>query len=374
MQNLDMKKFFLLIFSMFIVAVISGQITEEKKIVDSISANNWKKQIPDLDSLAEVSLIKLAAKKKDTIIFFPRSTAVETTIDVPLTPFQLINTPQEKNWFFFGQNNMIFNQSSFNNWNSGGNNNIGGIIKLNYNLSFKKGKHFLENSILSGYGLVATDGQSTRKTDDYVNIQSNYGYDLGKNYYLSAGFQFLTQFAPGYNYGKTPEPNFSDRISKFMAPAYFNLGVGISYNPKENFQVIVRPINGKFTIVADAQLQKKGLYGLEEDGQTIRKELGAMVNVLYRFKVYKDISFTNSLNFFANYLYHTERVDVAYNTLINFRLNRFVSTSITADLMYDHDQVKKLQIKQTLGIGLTYNLGFEYKDKPKNKTLKPFVN
>lgn len=369
-----MKKFFLLTFSLFLVVFLKSQVFEGKKVVDSLNAMNWNKQIPDLDSLAEVSLVKIATKKKDTIILIPNNISVEPQIEFPLTPFQLINTPQEKNWFFYGQNNMIFNQSSFNNWNSGGNNNIGVIGKINYNLSFKKGKHFLENSMLLGYGFVATDGQSTRKTEDYINILSNYGYDLGKNYYLSAGFQFLSQFAPGYNYSKTPDPNYGDRISKFMAPAYFNLGMGLSYNPSENFQVIVRPVNGKFTIVADELLQKKGLYGLETDGQKIRKELGAMVNILYRTKLYKDISFTNSLNFFANYLFHTERIDVAYNILLNFKLNKFISTNISADLLYDHDQVQKLQVKQTLGIGLSYNLGLEYKDKPKNKTLKPFVN
>ena len=85
---------------------------------------------------------------------------------------------------------------------------------------------------------------------------ANYGYDLGRNYYLSSGLQFISQFAPGYNYVKTPSPNFDDRISKFLAPAYINTGIGISYNPNENFQVIFRPINGKFTIVADKHLQK----------------------------------------------------------------------------------------------------------------------
>lgn len=369
-----MKKLFFLSFFAFFIASFNGQVLEGKKIIDSLSAASWQKQIPDLDSLAEVSLVNLSSKKRDTIFLAPRPVIIEPQIEIPLTPFQLFNTPQEKNWFFFGQNNMVFNQASFSNWNSGGNNNIGVIGKINYNLSFKKGKHFLENSLLIGYGFVAADGQSTRKTEDYLNILSNYGYDLGKNYYFSAGFQFLTQFAPGYNYSKTPDPLYSDRISKFLAPAYINLGMGLSYNPSENFQIILRPVNGKFTIVADSHLQKKGLYGLEADGQNIRKELGAMANILYRAKLYKDISLTNSLNFFANYLFHTERVDVAYNALLNFRLNKFISTNVSLDLLYDHDQIKKLQIKQTLGIGLSYNLGLEYKDKPKNKTLKPFVN
>ena len=368
-----MKKFFLVIFSVILYINNNAQIFVNKKVLDSISATQWQKQVPNLDSLAEVSLVKISINKVDSIILKPTVKPLEN-VDIPITPFQLIKTPQIKNWFFYGQNNLVFNQSSFSNWNSGGNNNIGIIGKVNYNISFKKGKHFLENNFMLGYGFVAANGQSARKTEDYINVFSNYGYDLGRNYYLSTGFQFLSQFAPGYNYTNTPNPNYGDRISKFLAPAYVNLGMGISYNPKENFQVIMRPINGKFTIVGDELLQKKGLYGLEHDGQKIRKELGAMVNVLYRFKIYKDINLTNTLNFFTNYLYHPERVDVAYNALLNFKFNKLISTNVTLDLLYDHDQVKRLQMKQTLGIGFSYNLGLENKDKPKQKTLKPFVN
>lgn len=369
-----MRNFFVFVFFLFSMLLVPAQIIESKKTVDSLNARAWQKMIPDVDSLTEISLTKLPPPKKDTVILRPARPITEAVVEIPLTPFQILNTPQIKNWFFYGQNNLVFNQSSFNNWNAGGNNNIGIIGKVNYNISYRKGKHFLENSLLSGYGFVATAGQPTRKTEDYFNLLSNYGYDLGGNYYFSAGLQFLTQYMPGYNYNRTPMPTSSDRISSLFAPAYINLGMGLSYNPNENFQLIVRPVNGKFTLVLDEKLQKRGLYGLEADGQSIRKELGAMVNILYRVKLYKDISLNNSLNFFSNYLFHTERIDIAYNAVLNFRLNKFISTNITADLLYDHDQIRRLQVKQTLGIGISYNLGFEYKDKPKKQNLKPFVN
>jgi len=368
-----MKKLLIFVFGCLSVNMYYSQI-ESKRILDSISAENWKKNIPNLDSLAEINLQKIDVKHKDTIILKTDKITAELGTELPITPFQLIKTKEEKVWYFYGQNNMVFNQASFSNWNSGGNNNIGILGKINYNLSFKKRKHYLENNFQLGYGIVAASGQTTRKTEDFINIMANYGYDLGKNYYLSSGLQFISQFAPGYNYVKTPSPNFDDRISKFLAPAYINTGIGISYNPNENFQVIFRPINGKFTIVADKHLQKVGFYGLEKDGQSLRKELGAMVNILYRQKIYKDINLVNQFNFFANYLYHTERVDFSYNGQLNFRVNKLISANVSADLLYDHDQIKRMQFKQTLGIGFSYNLGIENQDKPKvKKVVKPFL-
>ena len=185
----------------------------------------------------------------------------------------------------------------------------------------------------------------------------------------------LTQFTRGYNYSDTPDPSKSDRISQFMAPGYLNIGLGLSYNPSENLQVIFRPVNGKFTFVLDEYLQKEGKYGLERDGQSIRTELGTRVNVVYRLKIYKDITLTNQVNLFSNYLRHFERVDVGYSGALNLKFNKYINASVNLDLLYDHDQIKKLQRKQTLGIGLRYNIGSENAVKENKKTiLKPFAN
>ena len=299
---------------------------------------------------------------------------VSNTSDTsPLTPSSIINLPTLKRWFFFGQNSLVFNQSSFANWYAGGNNNIGVIGKVNYNIVYKKNRHYMDNNIQMGYGFVSSTGQSTRKTDDYINIMTNYGYELAQHYYLSTGFQFLSQFTPGFNYANNPDPVYDDRISKFMAPGYLNLGIGVSYNPNENFQVIFRPVNGKFTFVLDEKLQTKGTYGLERDGQSMRSELGAMMNILYKIKIFKDVNFVNQVNFFSNYLQHSERVDINYSGSLNLKFNKYITTVITLDMMYDHDQIKRLQRKQTLGVGVTYNLGYKMERDTKTGVIKPFL-
>lgn len=340
--------------------------------IDSISQLRWNAVSLDLDSLSDPQLTKFESHFRDTIVI-PQPIAIATISDeIPITPYNLLKSKGPKNWFYYGQNTVVFNQSSFSNWNSGGNNNIGINGKIKYNLSYKRDKHFLDNTLQLGYGFVATQGEASRKTDDYINLMTNYGYDIGKDFYLSTGFQFLSQFAPGFNYNKTPDPTFSDRISRFMSPGYVSAGLGISYNPNENFQIIFRPVNGKFTFVTDPLLQKVGRYGLERDGQSVRAELGALLNILYRLNIYKDINFVNQINFFSSYAFHPERVDIAYNGTLNIKFNRFITTVVSVDLLYDHDQIQKLQMKQTLGVGFSYNLGYENKDKNK-KLIKPFI-
>ncbi|QOW11037.1 DUF3078 domain-containing protein [Kaistella flava (ex Peng et al. 2021)] len=368
-----MRKLFTVIISLVSLAVFSQKEKNVLGEIDSISQKRWNATALNLDSLANPKLEKFAVLFKDTIVIRDRVKITESGDDIPVTPYNILQLKDPIKWFYYGQNNLVFNQSAFSNWNSGGNNNIGVIGKINYTLSYKNKRHFLDNNIQLGYGFVSSQGEASRKTEDYINLMTNYGYDIGRNFYLSTGFQFLSQFSTGYNYSLTPNPSFEDRISRFMSPGYVYAGVGILYNPNENFQVIFRPVNGKFTFVMDPLLQQAGRYGLEKDGQSVRSEIGALVNVVYRLKIYKDINLVNQLNLFSNYAFHPERVDIAYNGTLNFKFNKFINTVISLDLLYDHDQMKKLQLKQTLGVGFSYNFGYEVKEKNK-KMIKPFVN
>lgn len=343
-----------------------------QKTIDSLYQAKWDSSVVSLDSLEIPKLEVIKSDFKNKIIFTDME-PTPTLDEVPITPYNLFRTPEQR-WFYFGNNRLIFNQSSFSNWNSGGNNNIGIIAKINYNITYKKDRHYWENILQMGYGLVANKGESIRKTEDFINLMSNYGYEIGNHYYLSTGFQFLSQFAPGFHYGRTPNPTFSDRVSRFMAPAYLNVGLGVSYNPKDNFQLIFRPLNGKFTFVTDPHLQKAGRYGLERDGQSVRLELGAMLNILHRLKIYKNINLVSQLNFFSNYLDNPQRVDISYSGLLNMNFNKYISGTLGLDILYDHDQIQKTQIKQVLGLGFTYNIGVD--SAPKNnskKSIKPFV-
>jgi len=369
-----MKKV-LVLFVLILGISFDAQVVDYQKLIDSISQKKWDSTSIDLDSLANPRIIDIKSLKSEDVKINNSIVIVPNSNDnSPLTPSSILTLPTLKRWFIFGQNTLVFNQSSFSNWYAGGNNNIGVIGKVNYNIVYKKNKHYLDNNIQLGYGFVSSTGQSTRKTDDYINIMSNYGYEVAQHYYLSTGFQFLSQFTPGFNYSSTPDPVYDDRISKFMAPGYLNVGIGLSYNPNENFQVIVRPLNGKFTFVLDKKLQFAGNYGLERDGQSLRAEVGTMVNILYKIKLFKDATYVNQVNFFSNYLEHSERVDINYSGALNLKFNKYITTSVTIDVMYDHDQIQKVQRKQTLGVGVTYNLGYKVDRDTTTGVIKPFIN
>lgn len=258
-----------------------------------------------------------------------------------------------KNWSIQGQNTLMLNQAAFSNWIGGGANNVGWIAGSNYNMTYEKGNDLLENVVILGYGQNNTQGLGTRKTQDIINLSTNYGRKISKNWYASGGASLLTQFAAGYQDGNNPS---AAKISNFMAPGYVNVGAGFTYRPSDNFTMTLRPANARWTFVLDKDLQYAGNYGLKNNGDSSLFQLGFLGTAVYKVKLMENITLVNSASVFSNYLDHPERLVLSYGGVLNMKINKYISSVITLDLLYDHNQIWKTQMKQTLGVGLAYNI------------------
>ena len=259
-----------------------------------------------------------------------------------------------KAWSITGQNTLMLNQAAFSNWVAGGANNIGWQAGVNYNLTYEKDKDLWENIIILGYGMNDTKGTGNRKTQDVINLSTNYGRKLGEsNWYVSGGAGLISQFAPGYEDGNNPS---AAKISNFMAPGYVNLGVGFTYKPNDNFTMTLRPANARWTFVLDKDLQYAGNYGLKNNGDSSVFQFGFLGTTQYKVQLMENITLMNNASVFSNYLDHPERLVLSYGGILNLKVNKYVSANVTVDLFYDHNQIKKTQLKQTLGVGFAYNI------------------
>ena len=283
------------------------------------------------------------------------------------TDSTVVETP--KNWSIEGQNTLMLNQAAFSNWVGGGANNVGWLVGVNYNFTYQKNKDLWENNIILGYGRNNTQGLGNRKTQDNINISTNYGRAISKNWYASAGASLLTQFDSGYADGNNPS---AAKISSFMAPGYLNIGAGFTYKPNENFTATLRPANARMTFVLDKDLQYKGNYGLKNDGDSMLFQFGFYADASYKVKLMENIHLTNKAWLFSNYLDHPERIAIGYSGILNLKINKYISSNITLDLVYDHNQIRKVQLKQTLGLGFAYNIsnGVKKADTSRNADWK----
>src|ERR1700722_8966062 len=116
----------------------------------------------------------------------------------------IANDPNDtipKTWKVGGLYNLNFNQAALSNWSAGGDNSsLSLATSLNAYAFYKKGKNAWDNTLDVAYGFVNTTSLGTRKSDDRFDLLSKYGYDVGKNWYVSTLFDFRSQFAKGYAY------------------------------------------------------------------------------------------------------------------------------------------------------------------------------
>lgn len=271
-------------------------------------------------------------------------------------------------WIRKGIVTINMTQVNLTNWAAGGFSSVSGIAMFNGTANWKKGRRAWDNSLILAFGgQHIHNGTDPQKTDDRIELNSKYGYELTKAWYLASVFQFRTQFTEGFDANGT-------RISNLLAPGYALFGLGLDYKPNDKFTAFISPVTARVVIVTDETLwggstdPELRVYGVK-NGSTTEFELGGYIRAQYQTELAKNITFLTRGDLFSNYLRDPQNIDVTWETLWTFKVNDWFAATLNTVLIYDHDTKLPLvndanetvlapatQFKQTLGIGLTFNL------------------
>jgi len=237
------------------------------------------------------------------------------------------------------------------------------LALFKYAANYKDELNSWDTQIDLGYGISQEGDQSAIKSEDKLDISTKYGRFAFKNWYYSALGAFRSQFAKGYNY-----PNDSVVISKFLAPGYFTLALGLDYRPSEAFTFLASPLAGRIIVVQDDSLIKAGAFGVEP-GSTTKTEFGAMIRAMLKKDIIKNVTLSTKLELYSDYMENAANVDVNWELMLNMKVNEFMSANISTHLIYDDDTMigydsdddgildgygPRTQFKEVIGIGLSY--------------------
>lgn len=242
---------------------------------------------------------------------------------------------------------FIFNQSSFSNWASGGENTVAGNININYDFNYKKNNLNWDNRIITSYGLSHISNKGFRKTDDRFEFNSLAGLKTGEKWFLSFIANFRTQYTKGFDY----RPNPKIVVSDFFSPAYLTFGPGMLWKKNDNLNINLAPSTARFTFVNDFF---SGKFGVEE-GKNTSFSLGFNVATYYKLNLMENIEMENVLSLYTDYLASVGNVDVDYQTNIRFKVNRYVKMHMTFHTIMDDDSSSKIQFRQLFGLGVNYS-------------------
>ncbi|MCR5645857.1 MAG: DUF3078 domain-containing protein [Bacteroidales bacterium] len=294
-------------------------------------------------------------------------------------------------WSHNGNIGLNFSQSSYTNWAPGGQNTLAWLGTINYNINYIKGNFKWDNSLglALGYSIFDFDKKPI-KTDDRIEFTSLAGLKATEKLNYSLELAFRSQFARGYDY-KVDSTNYT---SKWLAPAYITLGLGMEWVPNEHFSVNFAPLTGRITIVNDSLLASQGAYGVNEldkydevthlythdSKKMVRYEFGARLAAKMKYTIFENVDFESKLELFSNYLNHPQYIDVDWQNLLVLKVNSWLNCNIGTHLVYDYDikfpvydaagepQIdpntgttlmttgSKIQFKEVLAIGFLINL------------------
>ncbi|MBH2004833.1 MAG: DUF3078 domain-containing protein [Sphingobacteriia bacterium] len=261
------------------------------------------------------------------------------------------------NWKRGGLMSFNLAQGSLSNWAAGGDNfslTVNGYF--NYFIYYKKNRHGWDNNIDINLGYIQSTSQGSRKNDDRFDYLSKYGYkmDTVGKWFLTALFNFRTQFFDGYTYSN----NIGNYTSSLLSPGYFILSAGFDYKPDTKLSVFLSPITSRWIVMANKTLSEKGGYGVPKGAHSYN-EIGAFATLNYNTVIAKNINYKGRVDLFSNYQHQPQNVDLFMTNLFSFKINRYFSATYTLDLIYDDDvrlfgptkDAPGLQSKSLVGIG-----------------------
>lgn len=240
----------------------------------------------------------------------------------------------DKAWKFDGSLGLNAAATGLVNWAAGGKNNVNGIAYVKLHLLYHKDAIAWETNFDTDFGMtwIDQDEDALQKSSDNIKLATKFGWEFKENWYLTALAGFQSQYALGRDY----VTGYNNPISKWLAPSYTDISVGIDWKKSykgADFSVYLSPIAGRISTayVSEAwnkkyneeyaketgdntydfrtALQEKyGTYvytydligGYQKDFRNFRAELGLSFKGAIAY-TYKDFKVSTTLALFTPY-------------------------------------------------------------------------
>jgi hypothetical protein len=240
-------------------------------------------------------------------------------------------------------------QASFTNWAQGGANSLAYTVNLLGNATLYGEKSKWSNTLKLLFGQARLSEQGLRKTDDEIYFETLFIYQLWQSLNPYAAATVRTQFAPGYQY---PDSSPKRQVSAIFDPAYLTQSVGFIYEPAPVFStrlgVAAREVvTSKYTAYADDPKST--------EIEKVRTDGGLESISAFRWEFLENMLFASRLELFAPFT-EMDRVIVRWDNSISAKVNEYISVGINVQLVNDVNVTPLTQVKQSLGIGVSYTL------------------
>lgn len=266
---------------------------------------------------------------------------------VPLSLYPAETPEDSLGWHNKWNSDLTLTQTSFDNWTE-----KGGTNQFNVNwyndmrlLQITDHARWRTTTFYTlEYGRIGS--QSLRKSDDRLETESVYSFDVPWKIdpYIALGV--VTQLFPGYAY---PEEGSPVLTSGIFDPGYVNQSMGFTHYLND---ILVSRMGFSVKETFARDLARHVLpdttksYGVEYGLELVTdydQEFGDWLEITSRLDVFSQLRSLNT-------------TDVRWKNYIAFRFRKFLTLQIQWTLIYDSNQSLKRQLRDILTFGFHYSV------------------
>ena len=241
-------------------------------------------------------------------------------------------------WKYRSESSFVLSQSALSNWVRGGENSVSFLMDLtNYaDYNNKTLKVSSSNFIRHKLGFLKSGSDPVRKNLDLLETNSKLNQKAFGKFDFSGIMLFKTQTSPGYDYSGVNNENNAPLVSKFMNPAILVIGIGLDFQPNKVTSINFSPLSYKGTFVTDTARIDQTLYGIPKDRKSLN-EPGVSFMITNDYRPVKNLTITNRLQLFTNYIKNPQNIDVDWEMIATANLNWFTDVRFNTHLIFDDD-------------------------------------
>jgi len=242
---------------------------------------------------------------------------------------------------------ILLTQSSYNNWQRGGENSLAWTLNNDGSLLYKKHTFEWITGLKTAFGQTRVGSQEFRKTEDRLEFESLCSKQIKK--YLSPFVSFFlqTQFAPGYKYNFDSSNNqeIKTQISGFWDPAHLLQSIGSRLQPFPGMNV-------RLGFAAKEILTRK--FKEYSGGKWYSIEAGMEVVANFNREILPKTHLKSDLRLFSAFE-RFQVIQMTWESHLSLKFNKFFSANIRLFIYYEPDITEKIQIKEIMGVGFSYS-------------------
>jgi hypothetical protein len=211
------------------------------------------------------------------------------------------------------------------------------------------------------FALLKQDTLEMRKADDVLRYGITAESRSSGIFHPSASFTARTQAVPGFDYAPRAAdyptlpvtPGEKLKVSDFGAPATLAQSVGVAIRPGGGFSGRAG-LGLKETVVGIARLRP--LYGNAAD-EAVRLQAGLDALAQFDGPLVRNVRLLSRLTTFQAFNQAGNVApDVIFENTLALKVNDILQVSFDTATVYDADISADLQLKQVLGVGLSFAL------------------